>query len=102
MGTAQDDDFDFKWRPPTGDGVLGKKDDYQADDNEVFRVDEEALPGSAAYPAAEGEFNRVLFMSSHMTSLPPPASALSGQVCACRSLGGHEKHHSNPCMLPEQ
>ena len=56
MGTAQDNDADFKWRPPTGDGVLGKADDYQADDNEVFRVDEEVPVSSAAYPpAAAGE-----------------------------------------------
>ena len=56
MGTVQDNDADFKWRPPTGDGVLGKADDYQADDNEVFRVDEEVPISSAAYPsAAPGE-----------------------------------------------
>ena len=56
MGTAQDNDADFKWRPPTGDGVLGKADDYQADDNEVFRVDEDVPVSSAAYPpAAAGE-----------------------------------------------
>ena len=55
MGTAQDDDNDFKWRPPTGDGVLGKKEEYQADDNEVFRVDDEVPLASAAYPAAAGQ-----------------------------------------------
>ena len=54
MGTAQDTDDDFKWRPPTGDGVLGKKEEYQADDNEAFRVDDEVPPASAAYPPAAG------------------------------------------------
>ncbi|CAL5222966.1 g5407 [Coccomyxa viridis] len=54
MGTAQDNDEDFKWRPPTGDGVLGKKDEYQADDNEVFRVEDEVPLASAAYSAAAG------------------------------------------------
>ena len=54
MGTAQDTDDDFKWRPPTGDGVLGKKEEYQADDNEVFRVDDEVPLAPAAYPPAAG------------------------------------------------
>ena len=52
MGTAQDNDDDFKWRPPTGDGVLGKKDEYQADDNEVFRVEDEIPLTSASLPAS--------------------------------------------------
>jgi hypothetical protein len=52
MGTAQDDDEDFKWRPPKGDGVLGKKEEYQADDNEVFRVDDEVPLAPPAYPGA--------------------------------------------------
>ena len=55
MGTVQDNDDDFKWRPPTGDGVLGKKEEYAADDNEVFRVDDEVPIASAAQPTAAGQ-----------------------------------------------
>ncbi len=51
MGTVQDDDEDFKWRPPKGDGVLGKE-EYQADDNEVFRVDDGAPLAPPSYPGA--------------------------------------------------
>ncbi len=51
LGTAQDTDEDFKWRPPTGDGVLGKKEEYQADDNEAFRVDDEVPLGLCSTPS---------------------------------------------------
>ena len=64
MGTAQDNDEDFKWRPPTGDGVLGKKDEYQADDNEVFRVEDEVPLASAAYSAAAGPHMTHYFATS--------------------------------------
>ena len=82
MGTAQDNDLDFKWRPPTGDGVLGKADDYQADDNEVFRVDEELPVSSAAYPmAAAGEPAQHALLCSYCDSIARKET--SSLISAC-------------------
>ena len=72
MGSAEDNDVDFKWRPPTGDGVLGKKDEYQADDNEVFRVDEEIPMASAAYAADSGQHLTFSWIAWRDTLCSPP------------------------------